>query len=183
MLRTAEKPLVIAGGRAWQRRTGRFHPFCGEFQLPVATSWFHPSAVPECGRSSFNRAPHELLEAMKETDLLLVLGERIGPSMSQGYSFPRAPKPEQPMIHVWPSTEEVGRNYEPELGIGCDPHEFIKVMLDAGPGALPPSRADWVAPERGTSPNMVGHRFRLMTVWFLGTWSRRSTNVSQRMLL
>ena len=149
MLRTAEKPLVIAGGRLpGSVALADFTRFAEEFQLPVATSQrrFHvfDSRHPNAAGRLFNRAPRELLEAMKETDLLLVLGERIGPSMSQGYSFPRAPKPDQPMIHVWPSTEEVGRNYEPELGIGCDPHEFIKVMLEAGPGALPPSRADWV---------------------------------------
>ena len=33
----------------------------------------------------FQRAPGEMLLA-KESDLLLVLGERIGPSMSQGYT-------------------------------------------------------------------------------------------------
>ena len=149
MIRLAEKPLVIAGGRLHGAAAlADFTRFAEAFQLPVATSQrrFHvfDSRHPNAAGRLFNRAPRELLEAMKETDLLLVLGERIGPSMSQGYSFPRAPKPDQPVIHVWPSTEEVGRNYEPELGIGCDPHEFIKVMLDAGPGALPPSRADWV---------------------------------------
>ena len=81
---------------------------------------------------------------MQETDLLLVLGERIGPSMSQGFTFPRAPKPDQAMIHVWPSTEEVGRNFQPELGIGCDPHEFIKAMRAEGGGDLPSGRAAWV---------------------------------------
>lgn len=149
MLRKAEKPLVIAGGRLHgSAALADFTRFAEDFQLPVATSQrrFHvfDSRHPNAAGRLFNRAPRELLDAMRETDLLLVLGERIGPSMSQGFSFPRAPKPEQPMIHVWPSTEEVGRNYEPELGIGCDPHEFIKVMLDAGPGTLPPSRAKWV---------------------------------------
>jgi acetolactate synthase-1/2/3 large subunit len=90
------------------------------------------------------RAPAELLDIMKETDLLLVIGERIGPSMSQGYSFPRAPVPDQPMIHVWPDTEEVGRVFQPELGLGCDPHEFIKAMMAAGPGDLPTGRKGWV---------------------------------------
>ena len=150
MLRSAEKPLVIAGGRLHGAAAlADFTRFAEAFQLPVATSQrrFHvfDSRHPNAAGRLFNRAPRELLEVMKETDLLLVLGERIGPSMSQGYSFPRAPKPDQPVIHVWPSTEEVGRNYEPELGIGCDPHEFIKVMLEAGPGTLPPSRAEWVS--------------------------------------
>lgn len=149
MLRKAERPLVIAGGRLHGTEAlGDFTKFAEEFQLPVATSQrrFHvfDSRHPNAAGRLFNRAPGEMLEAMKETDLLLVIGERIGPSMSQGFTFPRAPKPDQPMIHVWPSTEEVGRNFEPELGIGCDPHEFIKVMRAAGAGDLPAGRAEWV---------------------------------------
>ncbi|MEC7395626.1 MAG: thiamine pyrophosphate-dependent enzyme [Pseudomonadota bacterium] len=149
MLRSAQKPLVVAGGRLHGAQAlGDFTKFAEEFQLPVATSQrrFHvfDSRHPNAAGRLFNRAPGEMLEAMKESDLLLVLGERIGPSMSQGYTFPRAPKPDQPMIHVWPSTEEVGRNYEPELGIGCDPHEFIKAMMAKGAGDLPAGRAEWV---------------------------------------
>ncbi len=149
MLRSAKKPIVIAGGRLHGSvALADLTHFAEEFQLPIATSQrrFHvfDSRHPNAAGRLFNRAPRELLDEMKCADLLLVLGERIGPSMSQGFSFPRAPKPEQPMIHVWPCTEEVGRNYEPELGIGCDPHEFVKVMLDAGAGNLPAGRADWV---------------------------------------
>ena len=149
MLRKAEKPLVIAGGRLHGAEAlTDFTTFAEEFQLPVATSQrrFHvfDSRHPNAAGRLFNRAPKELLDAMQETDLLLVLGERIGPSMSQGFTFPSAPKPDQPMIHVWPSTEEVGRNFQPELGIGCDPHEFIKAMRAEGAGELPSDRAAWV---------------------------------------
>ena len=81
---------------------------------------------------------------MKESDLLVVIGERIGPSTSQGYSFPRAPVPDQNMIHVWPDPVEVGRVFQPTLGLGCDTHEFLKAMLRAGPGTMPVARKDWV---------------------------------------
>jgi|TARA_B110000116_G_scaffold257884_1_gene258475 acetolactate synthase-1/2/3 large subunit len=48
------------------------------------------------------------------------------------------------MIHVWPDTEEVGRVFQPTLGLGCDPHEFLKVMLAIGPGEIPFERKAWV---------------------------------------
>lgn len=81
---------------------------------------------------------------MREADLLLVIGERIGPSMSQGYTFPRAPIPDQPMIYVWPDNQEVVRIYQPVLGLGCDAHEFLRTMLAAGPGDVPDGRRDWI---------------------------------------
>lgn len=149
MLRDAERPLVIAGGRLHgPAALADLTKFAEDFALPVATPQrrFHTfdSRHPNSAGRLVNRAPGALLDVLRECDLLLVLGERIGPSMSQGFTFPRAPRPEQPMIHVWPDPEEVGRVFEPALGIGCDPHEFIKAMLAAGPGKLSPARSDWV---------------------------------------
>lgn len=149
MLRDAERPLVIAGGRLHgPAALADLTKFAEDFALPVATPQrrFHTfdSRHPNSAGRLINRAPGALLDVLRECDLLLILGERIGPSMSQGFTFPRAPKPEQPMIHVWPDPEEVGRVFEPALGIGCDPHEFIKAMLAAGPGTLSPARSAWV---------------------------------------
>lgn len=149
LLRNAQRPLVIAGGRLHgPAALADLTIFAESFMLPVATPQrrFHTfdSRHPNSAGRMINRAPGELLEVMQECDLLLVLGERIGPSMSQGFTFPRAPKPDQPMIHVWPDPDEVGRVFEPVLGLGCDPHEFIKAMLAMGPGEITPARSTWV---------------------------------------
>lgn len=149
MLQDAERPLVIAGGRLHgPAALADLTTFAERFMLPVATPQrrFHvfDSRHPNSAGRMINRAPGELLDIMRECDLLLVLGERIGPSMSQGFTFPRAPKPDQPMIHVWPDPDEVGRVFEPALGLGCDPHEFIKAMLAVGPGKVSLARTAWV---------------------------------------
>lgn len=149
MLRGAKRPLVIAGGRLHGAAAlDDLTAFAETFSLPVAAPQrrFHifDSRHPNCAGRLANRAPGELLDIMRQSDLLLVIGERIGPSMSQGYTFPRAPIPDQPMIHVWPDTEEVGRIYQPALGLGCNPHEFIRAMMAAGPGEVPDERRDWV---------------------------------------
>ena len=149
MLRAAVRPLVIAGARLHGAAAlGDLTTFAERFSLPVATPQrrFHTfdSRHPNAAGRLINRAPAELIGIMREADLLLVLGERIGPSMSQGFSFPLAPRPEQPMIHVYPDGAEVGRVYEPALGLGCDPHEFIKAMLALGPGEVTAARAAWL---------------------------------------
>jgi len=160
MLRNAKKPLVIAGGRLHgPEALGALTTFAETFDLPVTVSQrrFHifDSRHPNSAGRLANRAPAELLDIMHESDLLLVIGERIGPSMSQGYTFPRAPIPDQPMIHVWPDPVEVGRVYQPALGLGCDPHEFIKAMLAAGPGTLPAARKEWVQRLNGAHKSVM----------------------------
>jgi len=149
MLRKAERPLVIAGARLHGAEAlGALTAFAETFDLPVAAPQrrFHvfDSRHPNCAGRLPNRAPAELVSAMKESDLIIVLGERLAPSMTQNYSLPRAPKPDQPLIHVYPDPEEVGRVYETTLGLGCDPHEFIKAMMAGGAGTVPAARKEWV---------------------------------------
>ncbi len=149
MLRKAKRPLVIAGARVHGAAAlGDLTAFAEAFDLPVAAPQrrFHvfDSRHPNCAGRLPNRAPAELVSLMKTSDLILVLGERLAPSMTQNYTLPLAPKPEQPLIHVYPDPEEVGRVYETTLGLGCDPHEFIKAMLTAGAGDLAPERKAWV---------------------------------------
>jgi acetolactate synthase-1/2/3 large subunit len=168
MLRAAKQPLVIAGGRLHgPAALSDLTTFAERFALPVATPQrrFHlfDSRHPNSAGRLINRAPGELLDVMRECDLLLVLGERIGPSMSQGFTFPRAPKPDQPMIHVWPDAEEVGRVFDPALGLGCDPLEFIKAMLAMGPEDSAAARAAWVERLNGVHRSVM-------------TWSPVSAN-------
>ena len=149
MLWAAEKPLVIAGGRLHgMQALANFTKSMELFQLPVATSQrrFHVfySRHPNAAGWLFNRAPKKLLKVFAETDLLIVIGERIGTSASQSYAFPRVPRPDQPMIHIWPDTQEVGRNYQPELGIGYDPHEFIRAMLEEAPNDIRVEHTSWI---------------------------------------
>jgi acetolactate synthase-1/2/3 large subunit len=137
MLEKAERPLAIAGGLIkGDEAMAALTAFAETFDVPVATPQrrFHvfDSTHSHCAGRLPNRAPAKLLDVMKETDLLLMIGDRGGASMSQSFTFPRAPIPDHPLIHVWPDPEEVGRLWHPTLGISCDPAEFLKAMLAAG---------------------------------------------------
>ncbi len=90
------------------------------------------------------RVPPKQIAEMKRADLLVALGERLTDTVSQGYSFPNAPQPQLPLVHVWPDPDEIGRVWRVDLGMACDPHEVIKGLLarPAPPGA--PSRRGWV---------------------------------------
>jgi acetolactate synthase-1/2/3 large subunit len=148
LLRRAERPLVVAGNLLHGEGLDDLRRFAETFDLPVATPQrrFHAfdSRHPNAGGRLPNRADKGLLDIMRDSDLILVLGERMLPSWTQNFSFPKAPVADQPFIHVWPDATEVGRAYAPTLGIAADPHSFLRAMLAEGPGDIPASRKGWV---------------------------------------
>src|ERR1700716_2137490 len=91
------------------------------------------------------RVPPALIVEMKKADLMVALGERMTDTVSQSYSFPKAPQPQLPFVHVWPDANEVGRVWRPELGLRSTPPGGIKALLTRGPPADAKKRRDWVA--------------------------------------
>lgn len=147
MIRDAERPVAIGGAniKGLEAMTA-LTKFAETFDVPVATPQrrfhiFDSKHSHSAGRLP-NRAPNELLDIMRESDLMIILGDRGGPSMSQDFTFPRAPIPDQPLIHVWPDPQEIGRLWHPTLGIACDATEFLKNMIEAGGGGK--NRKNWV---------------------------------------
>ncbi len=66
-------------------------------------------------------------------------------SVSQSYSFPTAPQPQLPLVHVWPAPDEIGRVWRPDLGIAADPHAVIRALLARAAPADAGKRAAWVS--------------------------------------
>jgi acetolactate synthase-1/2/3 large subunit len=75
---------------------------------------------------------------------MVALGERMTDSVSQSYSFPSAPQPQLPFVHVWPDPNEVGRVWRPDLGIPCNAHEVVKALLQRGAPPDAGKRRGWV---------------------------------------
>jgi acetolactate synthase-1/2/3 large subunit len=90
------------------------------------------------------RVPRQQLDVMKRTDLIVALGERLSDTISQGYTFPAAPEPQAPFIHVWPDANELGRIWRPDLGIPASPAEVIRGLLKRPAPSPVPGRSDWV---------------------------------------
>ncbi|MEC7805880.1 MAG: thiamine pyrophosphate-dependent enzyme, partial [Pseudomonadota bacterium] len=81
---------------------------------------------------------------MKKSDLLIALGERLTDTVSQSYTFPTAPKPQLPLVHIWPDANEVGRVWHPTLGIPASPNEVINGLLSCGAPKIPKERKAWI---------------------------------------
>ncbi|MDE8342863.1 MAG: thiamine pyrophosphate-binding protein, partial [Acidocella sp.] len=124
LLLQARKPLVILGGTGWDDSgSAALKQFVHNYNLPVAASFRRQDLFD-------NRNPHyagmlglgispKLLERVKQSDLLLVIGSRLSEIVSNGYTLFEVPHPVQPMVHIHPDPEELGRVYQSKLPINA----------------------------------------------------------------
>ncbi|MCX7380760.1 MAG: thiamine pyrophosphate-binding protein [Alphaproteobacteria bacterium] len=169
MIAAAERPLIwvgaalasdaIDGGAA----TRDLRRLAEEWVLPISPTHRRPHLFdanhPNYGGYMGIRVPKDLIGEMRKSDLLIALGERITDSVSQSYTFPTAPQPQLPLVHVWPDANEVGRVWRPELGMACDPHALIQALLAHGAPKDAAKRQPWVA-----SLNTI-HRRLMAPTW------------------
>jgi acetolactate synthase-1/2/3 large subunit len=76
--------------------------------------------------------PPALVKRVKEADLLVVIGARLGEMTTQGYSVVDSPKPRQKLIHIHASDDEIGRVYTPDLGIVASPDSVAAALGGLG---------------------------------------------------
>ncbi len=148
-VRAAERPLLIAGGQLDDAAGRRALRACAEaWGLPVVTTFKHQDLVDNdstvfAGHLGFN-IPREQLALVCEADLVLAVGTRLNDVSTQGYRFPRAPEPEQPLIHVYPDPARIGRVIRTEIGLACDPAAFLDDLATSAPSGIAEQRTDWL---------------------------------------
>jgi acetolactate synthase-1/2/3 large subunit len=155
MLAASERPLVPVGGALWADHLrdpaalADLNRLAEEWVLPINPTHRRPHLFdalhPNYGGYMGIRVPPALIGEMKKADLMVALGERMTDSVSQSYTFPAAPTPQLPFVHVWPDANEVGRVWRPALGLPCSPHEVIKALLARGAPPDAAKRRGWVA--------------------------------------
>lgn len=155
MLAKAERPLILVGGAMMADAVADNSAFADlnrlaeEWVLPISPTHRRPQLFdanhPNYGGYMGIRVPPPLISEMKKADLMVALGERLTDSVSQSYTFPAAPQPQLPLVHVWPGPEEVGRVWRPDLGIPCSPHEVVKALLQRGAPKDAAKRQGWVS--------------------------------------
>lgn len=154
MLETSERPLVLVGGGLFSDalRDSAVLPdlarLAEQWMLPISPTHRRPQLFdaehPNYGGYMGIRVPPLQIDAMKRADLILALGERLSDTVSQAYTFPAAPEPQVPLVHVWPDANEVGRVWRPTLGIPASPAEVIRGLLKRGAPARADKRRGWV---------------------------------------
>ncbi len=165
-IRNADRPVVLVGSTLMPSDAALLVQFAEAWGIPVATAARHPHLFPNdhdhYAGNLGGRIARPLLNEVRDSDLVLVLGERLSQSATLGYSFPRAPVPDQPMIHVYPDPARIGRIWHASLGIACDPASFLEAALAAEPpAAISDGRRAWIARLHATS--LKGRDYKQLT--------------------
>ena len=120
MLMQARSPIVIAGGSGWDAEAAAaLQRFAENWQLPVACGWRfqdtfdnrHPLYAGDVGIG----INPKLAARVRESDLVIALGVRLGEMTTGGYTLLQAPRPAQKLVHVHAGAEELGRVYAADL--------------------------------------------------------------------
>jgi acetolactate synthase-1/2/3 large subunit len=144
LLWAADRPIVLLGGSRWsQAACAAVARFAERFALPVATSFrrahlFDPMHPCYAGDLGIGPNP-KLLARVKNADVILLIGGRLGEMPSQSYTLLDIPGPRQTLVHVFPGVEELGRVYRPQLAINAAPTAFAAALE----GLQPPNDLKW----------------------------------------
>ncbi len=133
LLAKAKKPLVILGGSNWSHEgCAAIADFVERFQIPVATEFRRSALFPAdhpsyAGDLGFGQNP-KLSQRVKDADLLILLGARMAEVPSASYTLIDIPQPAQKLVHIFPDVGEIGKVYQPDLGIVCAPDAFAQSL-------------------------------------------------------
>ncbi len=136
----AKRPLVIVGGSRWDAAACRALLEVAEaLELPVACGFRNQDLFDNrhrlyAGDVGIGINP-KLAARIRDADVLLVIGERLGEMTTSGYSLLEAPVPAQALIHVHPGADELGRVYQPALAIAATPGAFLTALAVHMPAA------------------------------------------------
>ncbi len=148
MLAAAERPLIWVGATLKESAIPDLTKLAEQWVLPVSPTHRRPhlfdAGHPNYGGYMASRVHADMVAEMKKTDLLVSLGERLTGSLTQGFTFPAAPEPQMPLVHIWPDPNEVGRVWRPELAMACEPSAVVQALLARGAPAGAEKRRGWV---------------------------------------
>ena len=151
-LLAARRPLVIAGGPLWSAESARaLQRFAESWQLPVGCGFrfqdtFDNRHAQYVGDVGIGIDP-KLAARVREADLILAVGVRLGEMTTGGYGHLAAPRPRQALVHLHPGAEELGRVYAADLMLQCSlSHAGQALETLAAPAQVPWSA--WTAAAR-----------------------------------
>jgi acetolactate synthase-1/2/3 large subunit len=133
MLASSRTPIMLLGGSRWSQQASDAVARCAsKYYLPVATTFRRAhlfDALHPCYAGDLGIGPNpKLIERIKNADLVILLGGRLGELPSQSYTLFDIPRPQVPFIHVHPGAEELGRVYSPHLAIHATPTGFAAAL-------------------------------------------------------
>ncbi len=155
-LAEAERPFVLIGGGGWTgEAVADLRAFAEANDLPVGCTFrakdYYDNTAPHYA-GDVGIAPNpKLAERIRQADLIIALGPRLGEMTTSGYTLLTPPKPAQSLVHIHPGAEELGRVYQPDLAIHSSIPEAARALsrmrVDASgwAGEAQRAHADYIA--------------------------------------
>src|SRR5436190_4473232 len=133
LLKEATNPVAIIGGADWSPRAAHhFANFAFRHGIPTAAAFRRQDAVDNrcgvyAGQLGYGPNP-KLQQRIRDADLLLVVGPRLGEATTDGYTLVTPDHPGQTIVHVHPDPNELGRVYHADLPVVADMGEFAEMV-------------------------------------------------------
>ena len=131
MIEAAASPVAIVGGAGWHAKAREhFTSFAERIGLPVAGAFRRQDAISNAspvwaGNLGYGPNP-KLVERIKQADLVIAVGARLGEATTDSYTLITPEHPGQLLVHVHPDPNELGRVYRADLAICADMAEFAE---------------------------------------------------------
>ncbi len=145
MLSKARRPVAVLGGSCWNE-VGRasIRDFLLGNDVPVTTGFrrqahYDGTLDNFVGDLGVGSDPN-LIAKVREADLILAIGSRLGDAVTQGYTLLDMAG-SVPIIQVHPDGAEIGRVFRPALGIVSDLNSFAEAIAAIEP--VHPGWAQW----------------------------------------
>ncbi len=138
MIALAKRPLMIIGGGGWTATAcadllafteANDLPTCASFRCQDRMDNTHRNYIGDVGIG----INPKLAQRVRDADLILAVGPRLGEITTQGYTLLTPPRTAQTLIHVHADANELGRVYQPDLAICAGIVEFARAAARLTP--------------------------------------------------
>ena len=138
MLAEAKRPVVLLGGGTWNAQAcADLARFAEANALPVGCAFrfqdlldnAHPNYIGDVGIG----INPKLAARVRDADLLIAIGPRLGEMTTSGYSLLASPVPKQRLVHLHADAEELGSVYQAELMINSGAPQACAMLAAMAP--------------------------------------------------
>jgi acetolactate synthase-1/2/3 large subunit len=137
-LETAERPLLVLGGGGWTREASDdITAFAHRFDLPVACAFRRQDLIDNhddhyIGEAGLGMDPR-IAQRIRDADLVIAVGARLGETSTQGYALLEVPRPHQRFVHVHPDPSELGHVYHADVPVNAAMPAFARAARALAP--------------------------------------------------
>ena len=141
-LSAAKKPMLLIGGPDWSDKAVQdLSAFAKAWDLPVACAFRRQDVLDNrdpqfVGHLSLGMNP-ALAARVRDADLLIALGTRLGDIVTDAYTLLQPPKLPQKLIHIHAEANELGRVYQADIAVPVSAGDALASLAAHKPAAEP----------------------------------------------